>query len=247
VDVLVTGDLHGNVVNFRRLLERAELGSHPDRHLVFQELVHGPFEYPTGGDKSHQAIDVLAALKCQFPRQVHMLLGNHELAQWTNQGIAKGNTELNDSFRRGVESAYGDHADKIYEAYLDVFAAVPWAVRTTNRVFLSHSLPRAACMQQFKPEVLTSDDVHPGDLIPGGQIHSLVWGRDTTAANAADFLKKVDADWLITGHIPCDQGFATPNDRQLILDCLGEPAAFCLFPAERTVTFQDLIDGMKTL
>src|SRR5207249_9418276 len=89
-DVLVTGDLHGNVENFRRLLERAELRSHPDRHLIFQELVHGPFEYPTGGDKSHQAIDVLAALKCQFPRQVHMLLGNHELAQWTNQWIAKG-------------------------------------------------------------------------------------------------------------------------------------------------------------
>ena len=246
-DVLVTGDLHGNVENFRRLLERAELRSHPDRHVVFQELVHGPFEYPTGGDKSHQAIDVLAALKCQFPRQVHMLLGNHELAQWTNQWIAKGDTDLNDSFQRGVESAYGGHANKIYEAYLDFFAAVPWAMRTSNRVFLSHSLPRAACMQQFTPEVLTSDDVHPGDLIPGGQIHSLVWGRDTTAANAADFLKKVDADWLITGHIPCEQGFATPNDRQLILDCLGEPAAFCLFPAERTVTFQDLIDGVKTL
>ena len=247
VEVMVTGDLHGNVVNFRRLLERAELGSHPDRHLVFQELVHGPFEYPTGGDKSHQALDVLAALKCQFPGRVHMLLGNHELAQWTNQWIAKGNTELNDSFRRGVETAYGDRANEIYEAYLDFFAAVPWAVRTTNRVFLCHSLPRAACMQQFNPEILTSDDVHPGDLIPGGQIHSLVWGRDTTTANAADFLKKVDADWLITGHIPCDQGFATPNDRQLILDCLGEPAAFCLFPAERAVTFQDLIGGVKTL
>jgi hypothetical protein len=176
-----------------------------------------------------------------------MLLGNHELAQWTNQWIAKGDTDLNDSFQRGVESAYRGHANKIYEAYLDFFAAMPWAMRTSNRVFLSHSLPRAACMQQFKPEVLTSDDVHPGDLIPGGQIHSLVWGRDTTAANAADFLKKVDADWLITGHVPCDQGFATPNDRQLILDCLGEPAAFCLFPVEGTVTFQDLIDGVKTL
>jgi hypothetical protein len=246
-DVLVAGDLHGNVENFRRLLDRAELRSHPDRHLVFQELVHGPFEYPTGGDKSHQALDLLAALKCQFPRQVHMLLGNHELAQWTNQWIAKGDTDLNDWFRQGVESAYGGHANKIYEAYLDFFAEFPWAVRAPNRVFISHSLPRSDCIKDFEPKVLTSEDIHPGDLIPGGQIHSLVWGRDTTAVNVAEFLGKVDADWLITGHIPCEKGFATPNDRQLILDCLGEPAAFCLFPASHPVTFKDLIDGVKTL
>jgi hypothetical protein len=246
-DVLVAGDLHGNLENFRRLLERADLRSHPDRHLVFQELVHGPFLYSLGGDKSHQLIDLLAALKCQFPRQVHMLLGNHELAQWTNQWIAKKDTELNDLFRQGIETAYGGHAEKIYDAYMDLFAAVPWAVRTPNRVFLSHSLPRATLMEEFDPEALMSDDLHPGDLIPGGQLHSLVWGRDTTVENVSAFLSKVDADWLITGHIPCEHGFATPNDRQLILDCMGAPAAYCQFPADRPVTFQDLLDGVKTL
>jgi hypothetical protein len=244
---MVAGDLHGNVENFRRLLNRAELRSHPNRHLVLQELVHGPFEYPAGGDKSHQLVDLLAALKCEFPRQVHMLLGNHELAQWANQWIAKGDMDFNDRFRLGVETAYGSQANKIYEAYLDLFAAIPWAARTSNRVFLSHSLPRTDCMKEFNPEVLTSEDIHPGDLIPGGQVHSLVWGRDTTAANVADYLNKVDADWLITGHVPCERGFATPNDRQLILDCLGEPAAYCIFPADRPVTFQNLLDGVKTL
>ena len=246
-DVLVAGDLHGNVENFRRLLEKAELGSHPNRHLVFQELVHGPFQYPTGGDKSHQLIDLLAALKCQFPRQVHMLLGNHELAQWTNQWIGKGETELNDWFRQGVHAAYGDQAEKIYEAYLQLLAEVPLAVRSSNRVFLSHSLPRASGMDEFELSILTAEDLHPGELIPGGRVHSLVWGRDTTPSNIETFLKKVDADWLITGHIPCEKGFATPNDRQLILDCLGEPAAYCLFPANCPVTFQELLNGVKTL
>jgi hypothetical protein len=246
-DVLVAGDLHGNVENFRRLLDCAQLRNYPDRHVVFQELVHGPFQYPTGGDKSHQLIDLLAALKCEFPRQVHMLLGNHELAQWTNQWIGKGDSELNDSFRQGVEAAYGGNANKIYDAYLHLFAEIPLAVRSPNRVFLSHSLPRPGDMEDFELEVLTSDDLHPGDLIPGGKIHSLVWGRDTTKENVTAYLKKVDADWLITGHIPCEQGFAALNDRQLILDCLGEPAAYCLFPGNRTVKFQDLLDGVKTL
>jgi hypothetical protein len=246
-EIFVAGDLHGNVENFRQLLNRADLRSNPDRHLVFQELVHGPYQYPTGGDKSHQLIDLLAALKCQYPRQVHMLLGNHELAQWTNQWIGKGENELNDCFRMGVKAAYGDNGNEIYEAYMHLFAEIPWAVRSPNRVFLSHSLPRARSMEDFEFQILTSDDLHPGDLIPGGQIHSLVWGRDTTAENAAAFLQKVDADWLITGHIPCEQGFATPNDRQLILDSLGEPAAYCLFPGNRPVTFQDLLNGVKTL
>jgi Calcineurin-like phosphoesterase len=246
-DVLVAGDLHGNVENFGRLLNRADLKTHPDRHLVLQELVHGRFQYPTGGDKSHQAVDLLAALKCQYPTRVHMLLGNHELAQKTNEWIAKGETDLNDNFRQGVETAYSSSSDKIYEAYLELFTVVPLAIKTANRVFISHSLPRATHMDQFDPDVLNSEDLHPGDLIPGGQIHSLLWGRDTAAANVAAFLKKVDADWLITGHVPCDQGFATPNDRQLILDCMRTPAAYCLFPLDRPVTFQDLVNGVKTL
>ena len=246
-DVLVAGDLHGNLENFRRLLERAELKSHPNRHLIFQELVHSSFPYQTGGDKSHQALDLLAALKCQFPRQVHMLLGNHELAQWTNQWIAKGETELNAWFREGVETAYGAHADKIYEAYVDLLAVIPVAIRTSNRVFISHSLPLEAQMEEFDPEVLTLDEHRPADLLPGGVIHSLVWGRDTATATVTAFLQKVDADWLITGHIPCEQGFATPNERQLILDCMRDPAAYCLFLTDRPVTIEDLVDGVKTL
>src|SRR5262245_17386473 len=73
-EVFVAGDLHGHVENFRSILQKAELAKHPRRHLVLQELIHGPYRYPTGGDKSHQLLDLLAALKCQYPERVHMLL-----------------------------------------------------------------------------------------------------------------------------------------------------------------------------
>src|SRR5438309_788046 len=117
-EVFAAGDLHGNIENFRLILQKAELGRYPDRHLVLQELIHGPFHYALGGDKSHQLVDLLAALKCQFPRQVHLLLGNHELAQWTGQAIAKGDSELNALFREGLDSAYGKSAAEIYAVYL---------------------------------------------------------------------------------------------------------------------------------
>jgi hypothetical protein len=246
-EVLASGDLHGSVENFRLLLQRAELAKHPQRHLVLQELVHGPFSYPSGGDKSHQLLDLLAALKCQYPRQVHMLPGNHELAQWTDRAIGKGDVDYNELFRQGVRTAYGDRADEVYAAYGDLMAAVPLALRTPNRVFLSHSLPPASRLTDFDPAVLERDAPDASDLATGGSIHSLVWGRDTRPETVTAFLQKVDADLLITGHIPCDQGYATPNERQLILDSLGTPACYCLFPTDRPLTLPDLVAGVGTL
>ena len=59
-DVLVGGDMHGHVENFRALLDRAKLREHPTRHLVVQELVHGTREYPGGGDNAYLDGAILA-------------------------------------------------------------------------------------------------------------------------------------------------------------------------------------------
>jgi len=225
----------------------AELAKYPGRHLVVQELVHGPHRDPTGGDKSHQMVDILAALKCQFPRRVHMLLGNHELAELTGQSIGKGDEILNGLFRQGVDACYGSRGEEIYSAYRALFAVLPLAIRTPNRVFLSHSLPKAARLASFDLAALERDETAPEELKLGGSVHSLLWGRDTRPETVAEFLSKVDADLLITGHIPCDNGFEAPNDRQLILDTLKAPACYCLFPTDRPLTHAELLACVGTL
>lgn len=239
-EVLVAGDLHGNLENFRQLLKIANLQQNQERHLVLQELIHGPFAYHDGGDKSHQMLDLLAALKSQFPRQVHFLLGNHELSQATNRMIGKGDAQLNQLFLLGVHTGYGSRADEVYSNYVQLIGSIPVALRTPNRVFLSHSLPAASRLSTFDPAALERDVSTEADLLPGGSIHSLVWGRDVSPANVAEFLQRMDADLLITGHIPCERGFDTPNDRQLILDSLGSPAAYCLFSTEHPLTHAEL-------
>jgi hypothetical protein len=246
-EVLVVGDMHGNVENFRLLLKAADLARQPQRHLVMQEVVHGLFRYPEGGDKSHQLLDVVAALKCQFPERMHFLLGNHELAQWQNHRIAKGDDDQNLLFRAGLEHAYGDWADAIVGGYHELFAAADLAVVTANRVFLSHSLPSAKHLSNFNLAILERDEFEPTDLQLGGAVHALVWGRDVTRKNVESFLQKVDADWLITGHIPCEQGFMVPNERQIILDALGTPACYCLFPTDVPLTQQALVERIGTL
>ncbi len=245
-DVLVAGDLHGNLENFRKILQKADLARHPRRHLVLQELLHGPFHYPAGGDKSHQLVELVAALKGQYPRQVHYLLGNHELGQANNRRISKNDLDLNQLFRQGVETAYRERAAEVYAVYLELFAAIPAALRTPNRVYLSHSLPSIGHILELNLAHLERDSTE-ADLCPGGAVHSLVWGRDVRKETAALFLQKVSADLLITGHVPCDNGFEAPNDRQLILDSLGSPAACCLFPADRPLTHPELLACVQML
>jgi hypothetical protein len=246
--VLVVGDLHGNVENFKRVLEIAQLGKQPRRHLVLQELIHGPQRYPNdGGDQSHRLLDLMAALKCQYLDRVHVLLGNHELSQWTARAILKADEDLNQLFRLGVTTAYGSQAEAVYAAYEQVFEMMAVAVRTPNRVFLSHSLPAAKRLDGWDLAQLRREMHWEEDFKLGGCIHAVVWGRDTSEETAEKYLQKVECDLLITGHIPCDEGFQIPNPKQLILDAKDAKGCACLFPADRPVTQQELLQGIHKL
>jgi hypothetical protein len=247
-EVLVAGDLHGHVGHFQVMLKEADLANHPTRHFVLQELIHGKFRYPKGGDKSHQLVDLFAALKAQFPKQVHYLPGNHELAQWTGRPVMKADENLNAIFEEGVTEAYGaEFGPQIYATYLDLFRELPVALKAPNRVLICHSLPSARTLPTFNPFRLVAEEYEPADLQPGGAVHSILWGRDTARENAIAFLDMMDADFLVSGHIASDQGYATQSDKQLILDCAENPAGFVLFPTDRPLTLADLPNYVRII
>jgi hypothetical protein len=229
-ELLISGDIHGNLPLLRQLIAQADLGRHPTRHVVVQELVHGPHRYPQGGDKSHQLVDVVAAWINQYPGRVHYLLGNHELAQWTERKIVKNDEEMTSSFAQGVRHAYGTHAEPIYESYLRLFAALPIALRTPNGGWLSHSLPNARQLGELSLAKLEVAEHAPDDLLPGGIVYAMTWGRDTAAEHVEQFLQRVAADWLITGHIAQPTGYARPSARHIILDSMHSPGAICQIP-----------------
>jgi hypothetical protein len=241
-DVLVVGDLHGNLRAFKKVLAIAALDSHPDRHLVLQELVHGPFSYPDDkGDRSHQLVDLVAALKCQYPERAHLILGNHELSELTGRVIGKDGGTLNASFRLGIETAYGALAGEIYEAYKRLFAALPLAVRTKNHVYIAHTVPDADDLDNIDIELLKAD-VWPDEALKRrGTIYAMTWGRDESPETADRFAKMVEADFFITGHQPCDEGFRQANHRQIIIDGTNPYPAYCLFPADQPVTVESLL------
>ena len=247
-DVLVCGDLHGNLAQFQAILDRVRLDSQPARHLVLQELVHGQKRYSDGGCKSHQLVDVVAALKCQDPDRVHLILGNHERAELAGRVIIKNGQRQNELFIEGIAAAYGRRARDIYNAYLDLFRALPLAVRTGNRVFVSHSIPDERSLKRgFDPALFTAESIERLSLERNGPLFSLLWGRDVSESTARQFAELVAADLLITGHVSCPDGFCTPNPVQLVLDSSSFPACYCLFPNRAAVDLPRLIQGVRQL
>jgi Calcineurin-like phosphoesterase len=241
-DVLVVGDLHGNLPAFQKVLKIAALDRQPRRHLVLQELVHGPNSYPNeGGDRSHQLVDLVAALICQYPERAHFLLGNHELSELTGRSIGKDGEGLNAKFLRGVQTAYGSSAAEIYAAYKALFAALPLAVRTPNRVYLCHTIPDSIDLDSLDLELLKADMWPQEAMKRRGTIYALTWGRDTTQETADRFAAMVDADYFITGHQPCDDGFMQANQRQIIIDGTDPYPCYCLFRAGESVTIESLM------
>jgi len=247
-DVMVVGDLHGNIAAFKKVLTLSALDRFPGRHLVLQEVIHGNLVYPDDkGDRSHQLLDVFTALKCQYPDRVHYILGNHELSELTGRSIGKDGEGLNAKFRRGVGTAYGASADDIHEAYKTLFAALPLAIRTANRVYVCHTLPDALDLDALDVELLKSNSWPPEAMKRRGTIYALTWGRDNAPETADRFASMVDADFFVTGHQPCDLGFRQANHRQIIIDGTNPFPTYCLFPADRPVTIEALLACVKVI
>jgi hypothetical protein len=241
-DVMVMGDLHGNISAFKQLLSLAALDRHPGRHLVLQELIHGSLTYPgDNGDRSHQLLDVFTALKCQYPDRVHHILGNHELSELTGRSIGKDGEGLNAKFRRGVETAYGSSAGDIHESYKTLFASLPLAIKTANRVYVCHTLPDASDVDTLDLELLKADSWPAEAMKRRGTIYALTWGRDTAPETADRFATMVDADFFVTGHQPCDEGFRRASHRQIIVDGTNPYPCYCLFPADQPVSIDSLV------
>jgi hypothetical protein len=246
-EVMITADLHGNRVNYDRILRIADLDAHPRRHLVMQEVCHGGPTYPSGtGCMSHLMLEDVARLKVRYGPRFHFILANHELAELTDYPIVKARRMLNLVFRCGLQEMYGPRTEAIREAYMVFLRSLPLAVRLPHGVFVCHSLPEAVDEQGFDTDVF-SRPIAAEDLASDGSVFRLVWGRDFRPANAEAFARLVEAEVLITGHEPCADGYQTPNDRQIVLDCHHEPACYVILNTDRKYTPPQVVDQIQRL
>jgi len=238
-EVLVTGDMHGCRANFDRVVKFAALRRHPDRHLILHELEHGGPQDTKGGCLSYTLIEDAAALKADFPEQVHLLLANHDVAEMLNIQLHKGSTNLTQKFWEGLVHAYGEWAGEVKQAYCDLFRSLPLAVRMPNGVWISHSTPHLNALVDFDYG-LFDRELTDDDFTRESQLYSFLWGRNQDEMAASIFAGHVGCDVLIVGHQPAQMGYKVPNSRHIILYSDNQLGRYLLLPLDEKVSHYEL-------
>lgn len=243
-DLMVTGDLHGNLANFRRIIRIADLPHHPQRHLILQELLHST--YRDTPDRSYQLLEEAAILKTVYPRQVHILLGNHDIAELCGLETLKQGRSVLKAFDAALEEAYHFNKDVVRRAYNRFLSSMPWAAATAQGLFLCHSLPDAQYVGLFSREFFTQAGPHE-DMGRGSAVFHLTWGRDLSAALTREFARRVGASLIITGHHPCREGHTEPNPGLIVIDSKDAHGAYAILPLGRPLTQAEAVERIRYL
>jgi hypothetical protein len=241
--VVMTGDLHGNMKNFQKLQRFCALERTPGRSVILHELIHEDLEDAGQIDSSIDVLLRAARWKCDFPDNVYFLQSNHELAQLRNQEITKGGRSVLYDFEVGVASRFGGEADAVLDAVRDYIAALPLAARTQSGIFMSHSLPDPGLIDSFDTSVFDRE-LLPEDTAPGGSAYALVWGRFHSAAAVESLAERLGVEFFVIGHTPQEEGYSSMG-RLIILASEHNHGTFLPIDLGRKYTVEELEAGIR--
>lgn len=205
--VVMTGDMHGNLRNFRKLQRFAALESSPGRSVILHELIHMEPEPPEYIDYSIDLLIEAVRWKCTHPDNVFFLQSNHELSQYRRHEITKAGRSVLYDFERGVSRRFGAQADAVLRGVDEYIASLPLAARTESGIFMCHSLPDPLLMESFDATVFDRIPTTE-DLSPGGSAYALVWGRFHSPQAVEYFAQRLGAAVFVVGHMPQESGHA---------------------------------------
>ena len=210
--LMVSGDIHGHRRNFERITAYADLAHHPERHLVLQEIIHGGPQDVRGGCLSYQLLFDTVRLKNQFPDQVHLLMGNHDTAFISESEVVKDGREMNKAIVKALIHEFGEAWPQISSAIREFLLSQPLAVRTENRIWVSHSLPADRLVERFDPQVMERP-LRLDDCQKPGSAYILTWGRNMSQSLLERMGRVFDVDLFVVGHQPQPDGWhkTAPN------------------------------------
>ena len=245
-ELWVTGDLHDHRGNFRKLLAAADLANNPRRHLLLHELIHGSYFDESGAEDSWKMLYQACVLKADFPEQVHFVLANHDLAQIHGEGISKAGLNVCEAFTKALKRDFKSRYSTVEMAITEFYLALPLAVRTPGGTFVCHSLPTDQQLGDFDFTVFERETLSNADYKrKDGPVYQLIWGRNISPESAERFAEHVNAQVLITGHQPQDNGFAVNGDKHLIVASDHNQGMFLPLSTDETYTMDTLTDRLR--
>lgn len=227
-DVIIVGDLHGNLWDLYRILHQC--GEPPEKKYLFLgDLVDR-------GTHSAHVCCLVFALKVKWPEQVFVIRGNHE---YRESGIRGG-------FYSDTKVMYPSH--DIFDFYVKTFEFLPLAAIIDNAIFCVHGgIPRELdVIQQLNgfqrpvpkdKEKLVSDLLwsDPSEEIDGFEASKRGSGNIFGAIAVDNFLKATGMKMIIRGHECVNDGYRYSFNNKLLTlfsasgycGCLTNSAGVC--------------------
>ncbi len=174
---LVITDIHGNLTDFQRFMHIWDEFENEDNHLILTgDFIHAM------GLENDRSVEILEYVKflCENFSNIHVLLGNHEWSTISQKMLFKAGVNQTFNFDSILMDKFGEarYRDKMKE-YVQFFKKLPIAVRTDNKIFISHAGPPT-------------------------NVKSLDESENFTKTQLDSFLKAVDSKLMIVGHTPVD-------------------------------------------
>ncbi|MCK5565229.1 MAG: metallophosphoesterase [Planctomycetes bacterium] len=214
--VVVTGDLHGHRRNFEKTCSYADLENDPDTYVIFQEILHGGNEDVHGGCVSFKLFFDILRLKLRFPNQVIIMMGNHDTAIIADNSVLKSGKEMNESMKNAMKRCYGDDYKDVLAALRGYLLSQPLAVRISNGIWISHSLPGNKFVDEFDTKIFDKRlDVE--DMLRPHSAYLLTWGRRHSEDTLEKLTSILDAGTFILGHQSQEGGFSRAGKNLIII------------------------------
>ena len=242
--VVMTGDLHNHRRNYEKLVRYSDLGSDPNRHLILHEVIHSTTLDVPQQCLSYELVAEAARLKTRYPDQVHYLLGNHAMAQVCRDEVLKNGQPMVKLFQNGIHAVFGSNSDLVMKAFDEYFLSLPLAVRTSNRIWMSHSLPSSRHIKTFDDSIfekeLTMDDFHNNK-----SLRALTWDRKHDETCLERLAARWEVDAFLVGHQFQEAGYLRHLDRMFILASDHNHGSYLPFRLDRSYSGDELEKQIK--
>jgi Icc-related predicted phosphoesterase len=211
---LIVTDIHGNHKDFYRYIDLWEEFRGKDNHFILT----GDFIHSTDSDDG--SLEIIESVKEHYENEenFHALLGNHEWAQLTNTSVFKMGSNQTYDFIDLVEEEYKDLADEKMDSYYELFKKLALAVRTDNKVLISHAGPARSLQTPADLVNISSEDYATNPVL-----YEILWDRNySLSRNYLDpFLEKFGCNTSIVGHTPVN-GIELHGNQLIVSSSFGQ-------------------------
>jgi hypothetical protein len=244
--LVVTGDIHGHRRNFERITAFADLANNPGRHIILQEIIHGGPENSEGGCLSYRLLFDVVRYKLSFPDRIHIIMGNHDIAFINDTEVMKNGKEMNRSIRSALDREFRQDSAHVKLAIEHYLFSQPLAVRCSNRIWLSHSLPSDHVADTFDRRVLDRP-LESNDVAKPGSAYLLIWGRNHSQTLLDTMSRLLDVDILVLGHQPQEQGWQVAARNLLILASDHNHGCLLTIDLAKYYSMEEIIESVVPL